>query len=157
MSISLNKNIGAYLKSAYAAASTSVTAAGSGDNTAVTGVAVDRAAIGLPLSAVVVYAIAATMANTKTLSMAYKVQHAIDAAFTVVTDLPGAIVANAVVLTAKADGSAQTFAFQHSVNLNGAMQFVRIVYTPDLSNTATDTAVIQTAWVFAGMNELPQA
>jgi hypothetical protein len=156
MSISSRKNIGASLKAAYAAASTSVTAAGTGDATLVTGVAVDRAAISLPLSAIVVYNIAATIANTKNLALAYKVEHAVDAAFTVATDLPGAVVASAVVLNGKSDGSAQTLTIQHNIDLSGAMQFVRIKFTPDMSNTATDTCVISSAWIFAGMNELPQ-
>lgn len=155
MSISQRKNIGAYLHAAYAADSTAVTAGGSGDAVAVAGTAVDRLAQGTPLSASIVYAIKATMANTKTLSLAYKVQSSVDSAFTVPVDLPGSVIASVVVLNAKSDGSAQTIVVKHDVDLNGALQYVRVNFTPDLSNTATDTATLIPVWVFGGMAELP--
>ena len=153
MGMSLRKNIGAYLRAAYAAVATALTAAGSGDNTAVTGVTVDRFAAGSPLSCSVLYAIAATIANTKTLSLAYKVQHGAKSDASDMADY--AVVANGVVMNGKSDGSAQTGLVKHDVDLNGALQYIRIVFTPDLSATSADTATVAPVFVFGGMAELP--
>lgn len=153
MGMSLRKNIGAYLHAAYAAVATALTAAGTGDNTAVTGSVVDRFAAGSPLSCSVLYAIAATIANTKTLSLAYKIQHGTKSDGSDMADY--AAVASTVVMTGNAGGTEQTGIVKHDVDLTGALQYIRVVFTPDLSATGVDTATVSPVFVFGGMAELP--
>jgi hypothetical protein len=152
-------DIGDLLKIAGASAFTSVTAAGAGDNTAVVGSTIDRldAATGsLARSAAFALAWTTTLAATKTLSFkTVKVEQSSDgtnwdatAYFTLTVD-PG------VVATGPGGGGTVAGTTQVNVDLNSAKRYVRFDWTPDLSNTATDTATIVAAGVLAGYDRIP--
>ncbi len=149
MSSALVKNVGAWLKSAYAADSTSLTAAGTGDNTAVTGATVDRSAYGQPMSASVIYACKATLSASQKLTLAYKVQHGSASNGSDMADFAVGST-GATVLTATG-----TTTVKQDVDLTGAKRYIRIYFTPDLDASGTDAAVIQSAWVFGPTAELP--
>ena len=153
MSQSTEKNIGAYVKLAVAGIVTNITAASTGDNTQVNGSAIDRIALGRPLSASLGIAVQATLANTFTLSLVnVVVQHTDNvsnawanyAAFT-----------NVVALTGITAGTAQQTVAKFDVDLTGAKQFVRGQFTPLCSRTGTDVANTFPVMVLAGMSELP--
>ena len=141
MSVSLQKNIGAYISAAYAGDVDSIVAGGAGNNVEVNGSAVDRFAYNDPLSVAVVYAIKATLSAGKTLSLGYSLQHSSDG----VNFTDYAPVASAVVASTSGDQI-----IKQSVDLSGAERYVRVAYTPLLSATATDTAVIVPVFVFGG-------
>lgn len=126
----------------------SATAGGAGDNTSVNGTSIDRQAIGLPLAAVLTLYFAATLASNQTLSItALKVQDSADGSTWAdykTLSAPGAVLS--------ATGSGQSRA---SVGLSTARRYVRVVFTPDLSASGTDTANVVAGWALTGFNELP--
>ncbi len=153
MSISLRKNIGAYIKAVFTGDLTNLTAAGSGDNTLVNGATVDLQANGYPMSAVLAFAVKSTLVNTKTLTLSGALQTTADA-----TNGPWTNVANfapTVVLTGITAGTAQSATQSLSVDLNGAKRYVRAQYLPLASATGTDTANIMAVLILGGQPELP--
>lgn len=150
MSLSTEKNIGAYISTIYAG-DPDIESGGAGNNVLVNGTVVDRFAVGIPRSVAVAYAIKATLALGDTLSLAYSLQHGSDG----VNFTDFAPVAASVVLTGVTGGAAQTKVIKHSVDLNGAMRYVRVAYTPTLSVPSTDSAEITPVFVFGGEPELP--
>ena len=137
-----------------AAANTAVTAGGAGDNTLVTGVIIDRAALGWPKSLVAAIPFTTTLAQAATLSIGYTLQHG-DAAN--LSDAATFATANlAVVATGGVGGSTETGTFEVGVNIEGARRYVRLNFTPDLSAGGTDTAALSAVLVFAGADRLPQ-
>ena len=68
------KDIGALITALRAAGNAALTAGGTGDNTAVPGVIIDRAAIGMSQSGVLAIPFTATLAAGETLSVTYTVQ-----------------------------------------------------------------------------------
>ena len=149
MSVSLQKNIGAYISAVYAGDVDSIVAGGAGNGAEVYGPAVDRFAHNEPLSVLAVYAIKATVATGKTLSLGYSLQHSSDGVnFTDYAPVAAAVIANGT-------GAAQDIVIQQSVDLTGAERYIRVAYTPTLSATATDSAVISPLFVFGGENMLP--
>ena len=149
MSVSLQKNIGAYISTVYAGDVDSIVAGGTGNGIEVYGPAVDRFAYGEPLSVAVAYAIKASVAAGKTLSLGYSLQHSTDGInFTDYAPVAAAVVVNGT-------GAAQDLVIKQSVDLTGAERYIRVAYTPTLSATATDTAVIATLFVFGGEDTLP--
>jgi hypothetical protein len=152
MSLAARKNIGTLLMAAYASAVYSMVAAdGTNDNVEATGGVLDRSAFGMPLSCSVIYSILASVATAKTFSLAYKVQSGSKSDGSDMADY--AAVASAVILNA---GAAQTTIVKQDVDLSGAGRYIRIKFTPDLSATSVDTAVVAPFIVFGGMAELPQ-
>lgn len=153
MSTVENKNIGSKLAVVRAAANTAITAGGGGDNTAVTGVIIDRAALGWPQSGVVAIPFTATLAAAATLSVAMTVQDG-DAA-----NLSDAATfasrPNAVVATGPGGGGTVTGTIEFDVNFEGAKRYVRANFTPDLSAANTDTAALSQVIVFGGARRLP--
>jgi hypothetical protein len=156
MSFATMKNIGAFIKAVRAAANTAVTAGGAGDNAAVTGVTIDRLALNLPMSAVFAIAWTATLAAAATLTFKNVViEHGAasnmsDAAtFATLEDGTGTVI--------QAGGAGGTFADckEYDVDLQGAKQYVRIKFTPDLSAANTDTAALAAVAVFGGSQVLP--
>lgn len=137
-----------------ALANTSLTAGGGGDNSAVTGIIVDRALIGWPQSAVVAVPFTATLAAAATLSLTPTVQSGNASNLSDAASLlaPGAT----VIATGGAGGSTETGCYELSVSLAGAGRYVRVNVTPDLSAANTDTAAIAGVIVFGGANRLPQ-
>lgn len=151
---SLGRDLASELHVAYAAASTSATAGGSGDNTEVTGVTIDLLALPTRYESICfALAATATLAATKTLTIAALIETS-DA-----SDMSGAedLVATSTVLTLTGDtgGSTETGTAKVGASLENAKRYLRIKFTPNLSNTATDTAVVQSVANFAGAAVLP--
>lgn len=147
------ENIGDLISIARTSANTAVTAGGGGDNTAVTGVIIDRAAFGWAQSAVFAVPFTATLAASQTLSVAMTVQHGEDAGLSDVATF--ATRANAVVATGPVGGGTVTGVVELDVNLGGARRYVRLNFTPDLSAANTDTAALSGVAVFGGAVRLP--
>lgn len=134
-----------------ATANAAATAGGAGDNTAVTGVIIDRAALGWPRSAVVAIPWAATLAAAQTLSLAWTLQ---DGAAANLSDAATfASGASAPVATGPGSPAGQ---LEVNVDLTGARRYVRLNFTPDLSASGTDTAALSGVLVFGGADRLPQ-
>lgn len=148
------RSIGDLVAVRRAAANTAATAGGSGDNTAVTGVIIDRAAIGFPQSCVLAIPFTATLAATETLSVGYTVQEGNADNLSDAATLQTA--ALAVVATGPSGGGTVTGTFDVNVQLAGAGRYVRVNFTPDLSRANTDTAALSAVAVFGGMDRLPQ-
>jgi hypothetical protein len=147
------RNIGDLISVARAAANTAVTAGGGGDNTAVTGAIIDRAARGFPQSAVLAIPFTATLGQGETLSIAYTVQEGQAANLSDAATLVSG--ASAVVATGPTGGGTVTGTFEVNVSLGAAGQYVRCNFTPDLSRANTDTAALSAVMVFGGMDRLP--
>ncbi len=131
-----------------------LTAGGAGDDTLVDGLTIDREAIGqgsMPDSALFGVLYEATLAATKTLSIAYDIQTSPDG--TNWTDYQSG--AAAILATGPTGGATIKGSFNIQVNLRSAQRYVRLNYTPDLSNTATDTAYCDGVGFFAGFDRLP--
>ena len=150
MSFMGSRDINSEITIRRAAANTAVTAGGAGDNTAVTGVIIDRAALGWAESLAVAILFATTLSASQTLSINWTVQHGEDAglsdAATLATSGP------VVVATGVGTVAGQVEA---GVSLRGARRYVRLNFTPDLSAGSTDTAALSAALVFGGANRLP--
>lgn len=151
MSLMGARDINSEITVRRAAANTAATAAGSGDNTAVTGVIIDRAALGWADSVTVAIPFTATLASAQTLSVAWTLQHGEDSGLSDVATLASA--GSAVVATGV---GTVTGVVEAGVSLRGARRYVRLNFTPDLSAGATDTAALSAVLVFAGANRLPQ-
>lgn len=137
-----------------AAANTAVTAGGAGDATQVTGVIIDRYALGLPSNGVVAIPFTATLAAAETLSLTWTLQHGDDSGLSdAATHATGA---NAVVATGPGGGGTVTGTVEARISLRGAKRYVRLQFTPDLSRANTDTAALSAVLVFAGADRLPQ-
>lgn len=148
------RSIGDQIKVLRAAANTAATAGGSGDNAEVTGVTLDRAAIGYPQSAVVAVPYTATLASGATLSLSYVVQSGEASNLADAATLQSG--ASAVIATGPAGGGTVSGTFSVNVPLAGAGRYVRVKLTPDLSAADTDTAALSAVMVFGGMDRLPQ-
>lgn len=135
---------------------TALTAAGSGDNTAITGITIDRlAGSSVPLNAEIILSYTATLAATKTLTLkTVKVEDSADgtnwADFATFTD-PG------VVATGPTGGATLSGAVKLGVNLGAAKRYVRVDFTPDLSASGTDTAYVGAVVNLAGFDRVPAA
>jgi hypothetical protein len=147
------ENIGGKIAVARAGANTAVTAGGGGDNTAVTGVILDRAAFGWPQSAVFAVPFTTTLAATQSLSLNTVVVQSGEASnlsdATTLASRANGIVASSV------GGGTVTGVVELDVNLSTAGRYVRFNYTPDLSATGTDTAALSSVAVFGGAIRLP--
>ena len=158
MNIVVQRDIADLLTAKMGSAVTSLTAGGTGDNTAVTGLAVDRFASGaVPLNAELMLAFEATLGSGNTLSLkTVKIEQSSDGqnwdatAYATFTD-PG------VVATGPTGGGTVRGVVKLGVNLGSAKEFVRADFTPDLSAANTDTAKVTAIWNLAGFDILPAA
>jgi hypothetical protein len=150
-------DVGDLLTVSQASTLDSITAGGTGDNTAVTGTAVDRldpATGALAGSAKFSILWSAALTATFTLSLkAVSIDHSPDGStwttgFASFTD-PG------VVATGPTGGGTVTGVTSFNVDLTGAYRYVRLHYTPDMSETATDTATLWAAAIKGGYDRLP--
>lgn len=148
------RNIGALIAVLRAAANTAVTAGAGGDNTAVTGVILDRAAHGFPQSAVLAVPYTTTLGEGQTLSIGYTVETGEAANLSGADTLKTA--ALAVVATGPSGGGTVTGTFEVDLSLAGAGRYVRANFTPDLNRANTDTAALCAVMVFGGAERLPQ-
>jgi hypothetical protein len=145
------RSIGDKIAVRRAAANTAVTAGAGGDNTEVTGVIIDRAALGWPESAVLAIPFTAALAASETLTIAYTV--ASSQADNMASPSTVRTAAAAVVATG---AGTITGTFEVNLDLRGAGRYVRANWTPDLSRANTDTAALSAVIVFGGSNRLPQ-
>lgn len=156
MTIVLQKDVKSLVLPKLATAFTAATAGGSGDDTAITGVTIDRfATSGIPLNAQVVILWTATLAATKTLTLkTVKVQDSADNSNW--TDF--ATFANpGVVATGPGGGGTVSGVTEiPGVDLSSARRYVRLVFTPDLNAANTDTATVVGMFNLAGFDRLPQ-
>lgn len=148
------RSIGDKISVARAAANTAATAGGSGDNTAVTGVIIDRAAHGWPESMVAAIPFTTTLAAAATLTLSGTVQTGPDSALASVRTLQA--IPATVVATGPGGGGTVTGTLEVNVPLRGADRYVRLNFTPDLSAANTDTAALSAVLVFGGAERLPQ-
>jgi hypothetical protein len=159
MNIVVNKDIGAVVDLVRIGAASSVTAGGAGDNTAVVGVWIDRANFAAgqgyaggspPMSALIEIAYTATLGAGKALAFALLVEDSADGVTpATLQTIPSAQAA------LSAGGGTVTGSFGWHVNLGSARRYVRFSWTPDLNNTATDTASIFPMCVLGGFDRLP--
>lgn len=147
------RSIGDKIAVRRAAANTSITAGGGGDNTLVTGVIIDRTAVGNALSAVLAIPFTATLAANATLTISGVIQEGdavnLSDAATLQT-IPATVVA-----TGPVGGGTVTGTFEVNVPLAAAGRYVRANFTPDLSAANTDTAALSAVLVFGGADRLP--
>lgn len=144
-------NIGSKISVRRAAANLAITAGTGQDNQQQTGVIIDRAALGWPLSAVFAVPFEAVLAASETLSIAYTVRTS-DAAD---MSSPQTVASAAAAVVATGAGTIGG-TFEANVSLRGARRYVQLLYTPDLSRANTDTATLSGVAVFAGADRLPQ-
>jgi hypothetical protein len=149
-----NKNIGASISARNAAGPAALTAGGAGDNTAVTGVIIDRAALGWPKSVVVAIPYTATLAAGATLSIGSVLQTGDAENLSDATTF--ATVATGVQATGGSGGTTEQGEIEVDLDLSGAKRRVRLNFTPDLSAANTDTARVGAVLVFGGADRLPQ-
>src|SRR3954470_13200185 len=137
MSFPRTHNIGAFLRSAFACVSTALTAAGSGDNTAIVGTIIDRTLFNYPLSCVLTILCRAVLAANKTLTIKTLILETGDA-----SNLSDASTisspADVVVLTDSGSGSTIATAQQYSFDLAAAKRYIRFTFTPDLNAGSVD-------------------
>lgn len=127
-----------------------ITAAGTGDNTAVTGEKIDRQDY---QSCVLVIAGAADLQASETLTLkSIEYQESDDGSS---WDTAVSIDSSEVVATGGTGGSDETFLFQSKLNLRGKKRYIRFNFTPDLSASATDTAVAVAVVALGGKDVLP--
>ena len=147
-------NIGAVVDVVRASAAASALAAGTGDATTTTGATIDRMGFSngsMPRSMLASVIYDATLASGKTLSIAYAVQDSADAS----TWADYQTAAAAVVATGASGGSVAAGQLNVQVDLNSARRYVRVNSLPDLSNTATDTAVTRSVVALSGFDRHP--
>jgi len=149
------RNIGALGDLIRLSDQASLTAAGSGDATTVTGQTIDRMKIGsgvgsMPLSALVAVLFSATLASGQTLSVTFDVQDSPDG-----TNFSDYATTSAVVAaTGPSGGGTVRGENVLQVSLTSARRYVRLLFVPDLSATGTDTAVAIGAAFVGGFDRL---
>jgi hypothetical protein len=149
----LGRDIKAETYPAYALASTALTAGGGGDNVEIEGSALNLA--NLPKAESVVFELPckAVLAETKTLVVTGKIQDSANGSTW--ADLVAS--AALLTLTGGTGGSTEYGVARVGVDVNKARQYVRVCATPNLSATATDTAVVGAGVAeFGGLQEMPQ-
>lgn len=127
-----------------------LTAGGSGDDTAVTGVGIDTQDYH---SAKVVVAYTATLTDTKALELAVELQESDDDGVSDAYDTAEEIRANSAIVTADADDTF-TGVYEAKIDLRGneklRKRYIRINFTPDLDASGTDTAVVTAVLLLGG-------
>lgn len=148
----MNKDIGAYITS-RAGGAVSAVAGGAGDATELDGAWIDRQGF---LSAKLVVAYDATLAEGETLSLAANAQDAADGSGTGAADF-GTAVADAVVATGGTGGSTERGTVEIDLDLTTARQYIRAQFTPNLSAANTDTARVHAVVILGGADRIPAA
>ena len=129
-----------FIKGFYGIDSTSVTAGGSGDATAINGVAIDRDSM---YSGQVNVSYDATLSTDETLTLAMKLQHSDDG-----TNFEDFVTLDNEVVLATAKG-----VVSRNFSLRAAKKYIRLVVTPDMSASDTDTASIGGTVVLTGSDK----
>jgi len=146
------RDIGSLIKVDRAAANTAVTAGGGGDNAEVTGVILDRAALGWPESAVLAIGYTTTLAAGQSLSIGYTVQEGQQSNL---GDAATLVTATQAVVASSVGGGTVTGTFEVNFSLRGAGRYFRANWTPNLSAANTDTAALAAMLVTGGANRVP--
>jgi hypothetical protein len=131
-----------------------IVAAGTGDNSAVTGQSIDRCAangrryeacrLGIEFKAV--------LAAAATLSVAVELQESSDNSN---WDTAEALQASTVAATGPGGGGTVHGVLEFPVQLSGRKQYIRFNFTPDLSAGSVDTAVLGACAAMGGCDRLP--
>ena len=148
-----NRSIGDVIAVRNAAGPAALVAAGAGDNTAVTGLILDRAALGWPQSCVVCLPFTATLAAAATLTVAAVLQHGDNSGLSDAATL--ATIATGVQATGGSGGTTEQRQIEVNVNLAGAKRYLRVNLTPDLSAGSVDIARVGAVIAFGGANRKP--
>lgn len=171
----IGKDLADMTISVAASAHVAATAGGSGDNTAVTGLTIDREALtpygagpsysnAAPIGAIflVHYEAALGAGNTLTLKAALVQDSADGTNWSTIYDQTGATApvppawpAAGVVDTGATGGSTQRGCVAFGTDIQRARRYVRFEFTPDLSATTTDTANLAAVAVLSGYGEVP--
>jgi len=146
-------DVGSYITSAFGGA-VSVTGGGSGDASEVSGGWVNR---GVKKSAKVILTYTATLAEGETLTLASNVQDATDSSGTGAADYGDSdeSYSSAVVATGGTGGSTETGTVEYDIDLAGANGYIQTQFTPTMSATTADTAVVAATIVLGGADEYP--
>lgn len=156
MSVSTGGNLGEDVSVKYAIASTAATAAGAGDNTAITGATIDLQAAGYPREALLAMGFTTALAANKTLTFkTVLITH--DTASNMGTEATLATFSDVVVATDSGSGSTITGTQEYRAALAGANRYVRFKLTPDLNASGTDTATVFGVVLLAGGQIQPQS
>jgi hypothetical protein len=133
-----------------ASAPTVITAAGTGDNTAVTGQTIDTYASGQRgESGVLIIGAHCKLTATKVLTVAAELQESADGS---AWDTAEALYAATTVVS----GTGQQFDEKEThVKLKGRKRYIRFNFTPNLTAGATDTADIVALFVMGGCRRTP--
>jgi hypothetical protein len=153
MNFAQQHDIGAYLGSAPGIASTAQTA---GANAAINGKTFDRRAQSDRFhSVMIVGQLQATLASGKTASVALKLQDSANDSDW--TDYGTALAATQSHDAAGGAITALSNTVHHSVDLATARRYIRMVVTPSMSATDTDTCVATGVMVMGGADAIPVA
>jgi hypothetical protein len=125
-----------------ACGATTATAAGTGDNTAVTGATINRAGFESLLFALA-WRVSLTAAKTLTIAAEYQ-ESADGSSWDTAVALESATVVATGALTADVGQR------QYKLNLAGKKQYIRFNFTPNLSHTSTDTVDIGAIAILGG-------
>ena len=162
MNIATQKNMAAFIDEKAFGAPITLTAGGAGDNTNVVGSTIDREGFStgsLPLSMDFLVYFSATLTATKTLSLTLELDSSPDgAAWTSFATQAATVVATGPTGGGTVTGIARLTVAGNpgpGVSLASAGRFLRSQVTPDLSNTATDTATCIVIGVFGGFDSQP--
>lgn len=123
----------------------SAVAAGTGDNTEVTGNTVNRATFGMPESGIIEVRYKNTLGSSETLALTIKIQESADGSS---WDTAETLVSAATVATGTV--SAVSDNYKYKVKLSDRKQYVRLLVTPNLSASGTDTSVGAFGFVLGG-------
>lgn len=142
-------DFGAKVLSVYGAIATAV-AAGTGDNTLITGATVDAAKY---RSGKIMVPYTATLASGETLNMKISLEHSPDN-FTTTTAVT--VLASSVILaTGLTGGTTFTGVKEYDFDRQNIGNYIRAKVHPDLSASGTDTAKIGIVYAFSGAVENP--
>lgn len=152
--------IGAHVSSSDGCASENsgapslVTAAGTGDNTKVTGQTIDRlSGTAICHSCVVATGYLAALQASETLSLAHEYQDSTDNS---TWNTAVAIEAATTKATGESGGSNERGVDEHDLALSSLARYFRINVTPNLSASGTDTCLFFTVVTRGGWTQVPQ-
>lgn len=150
----LGRDIGEEITTRNGGLSAIPIAGGAGDAAEVTGLSVDRNALGnLYESCSLIVFGQANLESGETLTIVANIQDSADDS--TFADF-GTAHASAVAITGASGGSTQSaFVVQLDNDLRGANRYLRAQYTPDHSNTEDDTANVAALIIFGGGQEYP--
>ena len=151
MNVAFQRNIGSFIRAAAGLGASSITAGGAGDNTAITGLTLDRHQFDqLLLSAAFVVQINPTFGVGESAAASCVFEDSADGSSWETYD---AGPPSAAVQTLSTDG-AQAVVFK--CQLGGARRYIRAKPLFNMSASGTDTlAVLGGVWVVGGSDELP--